>query len=202
MEIHSAQLRFTVLVVACHSHSPTCSWFGITCDAAGHVTNLSLSNAGLTGTLHGLYSAAFHNLTWIDLSTDDFVAGPSNNFVGTIPTNISRLLTLTYLDLSNNNLTGAIPYQLISELPRMVSLVLGDNHLTNPEPPANKSSPMSMSRSLEHLSLRNNDLVGTFPQLHQPEDEIPRFIGQRLLRIDTKLTSRASPKVGASRPVI
>jgi hypothetical protein len=130
--------------------SPTCSWFGVTCDAAGHVTELDLSIAGITGRLHAFYSTAYQNLTVLDLNY--------NNLTGTIPTNISLLVTLTSLDLGTNNLTGAIPYQL-SMLPRLAVLNLRSNHLTNPE--SGKFSPMP---SLEVLYLGYNDLHGTFPQ--------------------------------------
>ncbi|KAF2943206.1 hypothetical protein DAI22_02g049250 [Oryza sativa Japonica Group] len=77
----------------------TCSWFGVTCDAAGHVTELDLLGADINGTLDALYSAAFENLTTIDLS--------HNNLDGAIPANISMLHTLTVLDLSVNNLTAS-----------------------------------------------------------------------------------------------
>jgi hypothetical protein len=130
--------------------SPTCSWFGVTCDAAGHVTELDLSIAGITGRLHAFYSTAYQNLTVLDLNY--------NNLTGGIPTNISLLVTLTSLDLGTNNLTGAIPYQL-SMLPRLAVLNLRSNHLTNPE--SGKFSPMP---SLEVFYLGYNDLHGTFPQ--------------------------------------
>ncbi|XP_052141858.1 uncharacterized protein LOC127761587 [Oryza glaberrima] len=129
----------------------TCSWFGVTCDAAGHVTELDLLGADINGTLDALYSAAFENLTSIDLS--------HNNLDGAIPVNISMLHTLTVLDLSVNNLTGTIPYQL-SKLPRLAHLNLGDNHLTNPEY-AMFFTPMPC---LEFLSLFHNHLNGTFPE--------------------------------------
>lgn len=128
----------------------TCSWFGVTCDATGNVKELSLPNTGLNGTLDAFYSAAFKNLTKIELN--------NNNLVGTIPANISLLLTLTSLDLSSNNLVGAIPYQL-SRLPMLVDFNLGNNHLTNPE--YAKFSPMP---NLKVLSLDRNDPNGTFPQ--------------------------------------
>uniref|UniRef100_A0A8R7UV12 Leucine-rich repeat-containing N-terminal plant-type domain-containing protein n=3 Tax=Triticum urartu TaxID=4572 RepID=A0A8R7UV12_TRIUA len=128
----------------------TCSWFCVTCDAAGHVTELHLPNKGLHGTLHAFYSAAFQNLTVLNLN--------SNNLVGMIPANISLFLTLAVLDLSYNNLVGAIPYQL-SHLPKIVKLDLGNNHLSNPE--YANFLPMS---SLKLLSLANNNLSGAFPQ--------------------------------------
>uniref|UniRef100_A0A0E0CG02 Leucine-rich repeat-containing N-terminal plant-type domain-containing protein n=1 Tax=Oryza meridionalis TaxID=40149 RepID=A0A0E0CG02_9ORYZ len=129
----------------------TCSWFGVTCDTAGHVTNVSLPRARLNGTLDAFYSAAFQNLTTINLQ--------DNSLVGTIPANICMLHTLTYLYLSCNDLTGAIPYQL-SKLPRLAHLDLGDNHLTNPEY-AMFFTPMPC---LEFLSLYDNHLNGIFPE--------------------------------------
>ncbi|KAL6888706.1 hypothetical protein ACP4OV_009732 [Aristida adscensionis] len=151
-----ALLRWKSTLIAPNSLSTwslansTCSWFGVTCDAAGHVTELELSNAGLNGTLHAFYSVEFKNLTKLSLY--------NNTLFDTIPANISRLLTLTILDLSSNNLEGAIPYQL-SKLPRIDTLFLGHNRLSNPE-----YDKFSCMPSLMFLSLANNNLSGTFPQ--------------------------------------
>ncbi|PNT75729.1 hypothetical protein BRADI_1g37565v3 [Brachypodium distachyon] len=128
----------------------TCSWSGVTCDAAGHVTRLKLPYAGLSGTLDAFYSEAFRNLISINLG--------NNNLVGNIPANISLLHTLTFLNLRSNNLVGAIPYQL-SHLTSIVGLNLGNNHLTIPE--YAKFTPMP---NLKFLFLYHNDLNGTFPQ--------------------------------------
>jgi hypothetical protein len=68
------------------------SWFGISCGHADHVTELELSWSNLNGTLDSLNFAEFQSLTVLDLS--------GNNLVGTIPSNISLLLTLTYLGVS------------------------------------------------------------------------------------------------------
>lgn len=130
--------------------SSTCSWYGVSCDAAGHLTKLQLSSVDLHGTLHAFYSAAFENLSVLDLH--------NNHLVGIIPANISLFLTLNVLDLSYNNLVGDIPYQL-SKLPVIAELDLGNNHLTSPD--YAKFSPMF---TLKLLSLDNNDLTGTFPQ--------------------------------------
>ncbi|KAF8776386.1 hypothetical protein HU200_003623 [Digitaria exilis] len=100
----------------CQSHL---LWFGVSCDAAGHVTSLRLPGAGINGKLDAFYSPAFQNLT--------------------------RLGLRTTTSLSSNSLTGAIPYQL-SKLPRLAVLNLANNHLTNPE--YGKLSPMSSLKSL------------------------------------------------------
>jgi Leucine-rich repeat (LRR) protein len=133
-----------------------CSWFGVACDGAGHVTALRLSGAGINGNLDAFYSTAFQNLTRLDLS--------NNYLVGTIPANLSMLLTLTFLDLSSNGLSGAIPYQL-SKLPMIAHLNLENNQLLNPE--SARFLPMP---SLKFLSLRNNShLPPVYPQLHVDE---------------------------------
>ncbi|XP_024317065.1 receptor-like protein kinase isoform X1 [Brachypodium distachyon] len=129
----------------------TCKWDGVDCDAAGHVTHLSLQNSGLNGTLDAFYSTAFWHLAELDLS--------ENNLFGTIPTNISLLLSLTSLCLSNNNFVGAIPCELYG-LPRIDWLDLSNNQLTNPDP--TKCSHMSIMH-LSSLILRGNKLNGTFP---------------------------------------
>jgi hypothetical protein len=65
--------------------SSTCSWFGVACEGAGQVTALRLPSAWINGKLDAFYSTAFQNLTTLDLS--------DNYLVGTIPANLSKLLT-------------------------------------------------------------------------------------------------------------
>jgi hypothetical protein len=59
--------------------NPTCSWFGVTCDDAKHVTELYLANARLNGTLGAFSFAVFQQLATLDFS--------NNNFFGAIPAN-------------------------------------------------------------------------------------------------------------------
>ncbi|KAM0840822.1 hypothetical protein ACQ4PT_059398 [Festuca glaucescens] len=132
-----------------HSNLTCSSWGGVTCDHAGHVTELYLGGYNLSGTLDALCSAAFPHLTLIYLY--------DNNLFGAIPTNISLLLNLTSLVLRNNNLVGAIPYQL-SRLPKIATLDLGNNHLTNPD-----VTKLAFMSSLQLLYLGGNKLNGTFP---------------------------------------
>lgn len=97
----------------------------------------------------------------------------NNNLFGAIPSNISLLLTLTSLDLSNNNLVGAIPYQL-SKLPRIFGLYLGNNQLTNLD-----TTMFSLMPCLQFLYLNGNQLNGTFP----------RFIQNRRFDLDLSLNA-------------
>jgi len=68
--------------------------------------------------------------------TGDAVTGlnlASNNLVGTIPSELGNLTTLTSVDLSSNALTGSIPTEL-SNLTTLTSLDLSANSLTGPLP--------------------------------------------------------------------
>ena len=51
----SALVRATSLSSWSMANS-TCSWFGVRCDAAGHVSEIHLPNTRLHGTLHSFYS--------------------------------------------------------------------------------------------------------------------------------------------------
>ena len=81
--------------------SNPCSWFGVSCNHAGSVIRLNLTNSGLKGTLHEFSFSSLPNLSFVDLSM--------NELFGTFPIDLSHLSKLIYLDLSYNNLSGKIP---------------------------------------------------------------------------------------------
>ena len=87
-----------------YKSSIQCSWYAISCNQAGSVIRLNLTNSGLKGTLHEFSFSSLPNLTFVDLSM--------NELFGTIPVEISNLSKLIYLDLSFNNLPGEIPPRL------------------------------------------------------------------------------------------
>ncbi|XP_021772559.1 probable LRR receptor-like serine/threonine-protein kinase At5g63710 isoform X1 [Chenopodium quinoa] len=108
--------------------TPCSGWSHVTC-LSGHVTFLSLSSNGFSGTLSpdicklkfldslelqdnslsgelpGCLSSLM-NLQTLDLS--------HNRFSGTIPSSWAQLKNLKHLDLSENDLSGTIPLQLYS----------------------------------------------------------------------------------------
>ncbi|XP_022764185.1 probable LRR receptor-like serine/threonine-protein kinase At1g34110 [Durio zibethinus] len=81
-----------------------CSWGGITCDKAESITNLSLPDYGLRGTLHSLNFLFFPSLMGLNLH--------NNSLYGPIPSHIGNLSKLTFLKLSNNNFSGNIPSEI------------------------------------------------------------------------------------------
>jgi hypothetical protein len=87
MEIHSAQLQLVCGLMVLQSHL-LLVWCHLR--RRRHVTELDLSSAGITGTLHAFCSTAYQNLTVLDHNY--------NSLTGAIPTNISLLVKLTYLN--------------------------------------------------------------------------------------------------------
>ncbi|KAJ4756425.1 Leucine-rich receptor-like protein kinase family protein [Rhynchospora pubera] len=151
-----------------------CSWFGITCDPAGNVVQISVQSSSINGTLDSLNFSSFSNLVSLNLS-DNILQGsiPSgisnlsklnsldlgtNSFGNFVPPEIGDLSELVYLSLFNNNLVGPVPSQL-SRLSKVRHFDLGHNHLNNTE-----YSNFSAMPSVLYLSLFLNNLTGFFPQ--------------------------------------
>ena len=178
-----------------NTSSIPCSWSGITCNEAGSVISLSLTNSGLKGTLHEFSFLTLPNLAYVDLRM--------NELFGTIPIEISRLSKLIYLDLSFNKLSGEIPPQ-IRLLTNLEDLRLGENRL-------NGSIPLEIGhlKSLVYLSLHANDLHGCIPNSlgnlsnlanlylrnNQLSCSIPSEIGNlsNLIDVDMKNNSLTGP---------
>ncbi|XP_022764187.1 MDIS1-interacting receptor like kinase 2-like [Durio zibethinus] len=127
-----------------------CSWVGITCDKAESITNLSLPDYGLKGTLHSLKFLFFPNLMRLNLC--------NNSLYGPIPSHIGNLSKLTFLDLSYNNLSGNIPSE-ICLLKGLELISLASNEISG-------SIPASIGNLtyLSVLHLYRNMFFGSIPQ--------------------------------------
>ncbi|XP_076891365.1 receptor-like protein EIX2 [Bidens hawaiensis] len=95
------------------------------------------------------YSTTLYLVTSLDLS--------DNQFSGSIPDELVRLLGLRYLNLSHNDLTGTIP-NLFNHTGKLEALDLSVNHLEG-------SIPLSLSQltALDYLNVSYNNLVGGIP---------------------------------------
>ena len=82
---------------------------------------------------------------------------PQNNLTGTLPAEIGRLTSLSWLDLKANALTGPIPPEL-GRLTSLELLSLWDNDLIGPIPPE-----LGNLTALERLWLLDNQLTGSIP---------------------------------------
>ena len=148
---------------------PISSWSGVTTDSNGRVTELSLYNNRLSGTISDLSDLT--SLRLLDLGTNalteeipDLNSLTSleqlylwgNQLSGPIP-DLSALTSLQYLSLSQNQLTGSIPD--LSSLGNLKQLYLWSNQLSGPIP------DLSGLTSLQYLSLSQNKLTGPIPDL-------------------------------------
>ncbi|CAO2206350.1 unnamed protein product [Urochloa humidicola] len=129
------------------SAMPMCFCSGITCSAAGHVTEISLPNAGLSGTLGVFNFTAIPALTKLKLR--------NNTITGAIPMNVAGL---TYLDMSQNSLSGETPDTLPSMVQRMRYFNLSSNGLDGPIPWS-----LSRMREMRAFDVSTNNLTGAIP---------------------------------------
>jgi Leucine-rich repeat (LRR) protein len=132
-----------------NSSTSPCTWFGISCNTAGSVIRINLSNSTLSGSLHEFSFSSFLNLEHVDLS--------KNSLFGTIPPQISDLSKLIYLNLSINQFSGKIPPE-IGQLRSLNVLALDSNSLEGPIPPS-----LGNLSNLGYLYLCANSLSGSIP---------------------------------------
>ncbi|MDE0338985.1 MAG: hypothetical protein OXI80_15045 [Caldilineaceae bacterium] len=125
---------------------PVTTWYGVSTDASGRVTELLLARNGLHGPFPDL--SALTSLTKLYLA--------SNQLTGRIPA-MDALTSLVWMSLSQNQLTGPIPD--LSFLTNLTMLNLSHNRLTGPIP------DLTFLTSLEKLSLSHNELNGRIPDL-------------------------------------
>ena len=127
-----------------------CKWTHITCNSAGHMTEL-LMQTSLNGTLDRFDFSAFPHLKSLTLF--------SNGLYGTIPAGIGNLTSLAQLYIFNNtSLRGAIPHSIgqLKHLSELYLSLLGlDSNL--PEEIGNLTT-------LEELHLHSVTLTGSIPR--------------------------------------
>nr|XP_023899982.1 receptor-like protein 9DC3 [Quercus suber] len=129
------------------NNSNCCSWAGVECDEfTGHVIGLDLNSSCLHGSINST-SSLFHlvHLQRLNLADNHF------NY-SQIPSTISNLSKLTYLDLSFSAFTSQIPLE-VSQLSKLSTLNLSRNKLE-----LNKPNLRSLVENL--TLLRKLDLSG------------------------------------------
>lgn len=88
----------------------------------------------------------------------------NNELLGTIPTSLGFLFSLTNLNLGVNRLTGSLP-TTFSALTRLQQMDLHSNFMHGSIPQG-----LSAMASLDYLRLNNSGLCGTSPWSAQPVD--------------------------------
>ena len=127
---------------------PIGEWHGVSTDAIGRVTGLSLFHNDLNGTLPSELGT-LTNLQYLLLSR--------NQLTGEIPTELGSLTNLQDLRLFYNQLTGEIPTEL-GTLSNLQGLLLYGNQLTGEIP-----AELGTLTNLQDLRLSNNQLTGEIP---------------------------------------
>ena len=102
------------------SNRPLGEWHGISTDADGRVTELSLGSNQLSGPIPSELGN-FANLQWLSLY--------DNQLSGSIPSELGNLANLDTLSLYDNQLSESIPSEL-GNLDNLEYLYLGGNQLS------------------------------------------------------------------------
>lgn len=127
---------------------PLDTWYGVSVDAEGRVTDLDLDFNGLRGPLPPELGE-LDRLQSLTLSRNE-LAGP-------IPPEVGRLPVLLRLDLRANRFGGEIP-PLIGDFGYLNELNLSRNGFTGPIPAA-----LGNLGDMRRLDLSDNDLAGPVP---------------------------------------
>ncbi|GKU97041.1 hypothetical protein SLEP1_g10222 [Rubroshorea leprosula] len=83
---------------------------------------------------------------------------PDMQLSGEVPNSLQYCGSLQYLNLSTNNISGTIPADLCSWMPKLITLDLSNNDLSGEIPP-----DLANCALLSELILSNNRLSGTIP---------------------------------------
>ncbi|XP_061988449.1 MDIS1-interacting receptor like kinase 2-like isoform X3 [Rosa rugosa] len=135
------------------ANASPCFWTGISCNAAGSISRINLTNSGIPGNnITGTIPPEIGNLTQLQLLNLS-----SNHLVGNIPVELGRLTSLGKLILKDNQLSGGIPQELGS-LTELEYLDLSTNKLS-------QSIPSSLGNflKLHHINASNNKLSQKIP---------------------------------------
>ena len=122
------------------------TWYGVTTDSQGRITELNLTSNQLRGKLPPELAS---------LTNLEVLALGENQLTGTVPTWLSKLTNLQELYLWDNKLTGEIP----TELGNLTILALSENQLTGHIP-----RELSKLTNLTILALYENELTGPIPR--------------------------------------
>ena len=130
------------------SNRPLGEWYGVSTDADGRVTGLSLGDNQLSGSIPSELG---------NLANLEFLWLSGNELSGSIPSELGNLDNLEWLSLGSNQLSGSIPSEL-GNLDNLEWLSLGSNQLSGSIPPE-----LGNLDNLYSLSLSNNELSGSIP---------------------------------------
>jgi len=153
------------------NYTDVCDWYGVSCSNDGVITTIDLAENGLNGTLPG-------NGVWDRLSNIDTLYLEGNDIIGSLPSDLGELTSLTFLDLSYNNFENSIPSEFGS-LSSLVLLDLSYNQLTG-----NLPTEIGNMSFLMILSIQSNDLEGRI-SMDGPICQLTNFQGGNLMTLNS-----------------
>ncbi|KAF3438420.1 hypothetical protein FNV43_RR21182 [Rhamnella rubrinervis] len=159
------QLRDSVTSNA-HLHSnwtgPPCinsdsKWVGIACSDIGHVVHIVLEGIELTGSLPPAFLLNITFLTKLSFR--------NNTISGPLP-NLTKLVHLEYVFLSQNRFWGSIPLEFAELLPKLKVVELQENYLDGHIPSFDQPTLTAFNVSYNHLEgpIPNTDVLQRFPR--------------------------------------
>ena len=155
------------------------TWFGVTTDTDGRVTELLLTGLGLSGEIPP---------ELVGLNNLEVLALSGNELNGEIPSDLSKLTELRSLSFNENQLIGEIPPDL-SKLANLNFLSLGNNQLTGEIPP--ELGDLAGMGSNSQLALAGNQLTGEIPP------ELGKLTGlTQLILFDNQLSGEIPSEIG------
>ncbi|KAI3682197.1 hypothetical protein L2E82_50060 [Cichorium intybus] len=138
-----------------------CGRFGITCNKAGSVVRIDLSNED-GHELRNLNFSSFRSLECLSIV--------NSTLEGNILDQIGSLPNLTYISLRQNNLKGYLPVSF-TNLSQLVHLDLSDNEFIGILP-----SQMESFKNLEYLDLSLNWFINTNFTIFYPIINLTRLV--------------------------
>lgn len=182
------------------SDKPLSTWYGVTTNSRGEVTDLRLAGNQLTGSIPPEIGQ-LENLTTLLIYENQLTGSipteigqlrnlqhtnlAANRLSGPISPEIGQLQKLEFLGLDGNQLTGSIPSE-IGQLSNLKILYLAGNQLTGSIP-----SKIGQLQNLESMALDGNQLTGSIP----PEFGQLRNLKETNLTLN-KLSGPVPPEIG------
>ncbi|KAI4369459.1 hypothetical protein MLD38_017896 [Melastoma candidum] len=150
-----------------------CNWTSVSCNSAGFVDKLDLSNMNLSGRIPETIQD-LHSLTSLNFSCNAFTTPlPNsisnltllksidvslNNFIGSFPGGLGKSEGLVFINASSNSFSGDIPEDL-GNLTKLEVIDLRGNFFVGSIPVSFKNL-----QSLKYLGLSGNNLTGKILQ--------------------------------------
>jgi hypothetical protein len=100
-----------------------CVWSSVTCDGAGRVIRVALTDQNVQGSIPADLALLSH-LQSLELD--------GNDFTGTVPSTLTALTALTHLSLEHNRLTGTMPFCVDDNNDNNTTIIIDTNNGVRP----------------------------------------------------------------------